>query len=368
MQKRQLRVLMILPTLKYSGGMESFFMNQLRNINKNEILFDVFTHEISADRYVQEIEEMGGHVYKAPAFSIGNFAEIKKTYIRVLQSNHYDIVHCNMANASFLYLREAKKSGVPVRIQHSHQDRAADTRINAIRNIPLLFIGNLYANTRIACSKNAGDFLFGKMPYIIIRNSIDYDAYKWKPEIGIEIKKELGIEADELVVGHTGRLTPQKNQLFLLEVFAKLHNKVKAKLLLIGDGPDQALIEKRIGERGIDEHVLMLGERNDISDLLQGMDVFIFPSLYEGLGISLLEAQAAGLPCFCSDAVPEDAKICDNLYYLSLNRDANFWAESILNKLKDFSRDTVLLDPKYDSKANSDRLKEVYLRSMENHL
>ena len=365
MSKRIPRVLMILPTLKYSGGMESFFMNNLRNIDENEIQFDVFTHEVSADQYVQEIEKKGGEVFKAPTFSISNYKDIKTSFDSILKTKNYDIVHSNMANASFLYLREAKKNGIAIRIQHSHQDRAADTMKNAIRNMPLLFIGNSYATVRVACSKNAGDFLFGKKQYTIIRNSINYSDYRWNPEIRKKIRKSLEIEDDELIVGHTGRLTPQKNQLFLLEIFAKLREKIKTRLVLVGDGPDQLALEKRIKELNMNNNVMMLGERNDISELLQAMDVFVFPSRYEGLGISLLEAEAAGLLCFCANTIPYDAKICENLNYISLTESPDFWAKSILNKIKGFSRENVILDPKYDSKANSVKLKEIYYDCME---
>ena len=357
---------MILPTFKYAGGIESFFMNNLKNLANEGITFDVLTHEISAMQYVEEVEKRGGVVSKLPQFTVRNLREIARLYRGVLNRKRYDIVHCNMANASFLYLRIAKQLGVPVRIQHSHQDKAADTFVHAMRNIPLLRLGNQYANEYVACSPNAGFFLFGNKPFDVLRNTIDYEAFRFDQQVRDDYREKLCIKDSEYVIGHTGRLTSQKNQLFLLDVIEEvLKMKPNARLVLVGDGEDQAKIETVIKKKNLEGKVDLLGERDDINKILQAMDLFLFPSLYEGLGISLLEAEAAGLQCICSNAVPIDAKIVDSLCYLSLESGPKEWAKAIVNGVHDVDRTHVNLDKKYDVKQNKMALKQLYINYLE---
>ena len=144
------RILVIIPGLNVCGGMESFFMNYFRNIDRSKIVFDFLTHDISDVSYVKEIQELGGNIYRLPPFSIGNLKLIKVEYINILKENHYRIVHCNMANAAFMYLNIAKKMNIPIRILHSHQDKAADSFSHALRNIPLIYYGKKFANVRDA--------------------------------------------------------------------------------------------------------------------------------------------------------------------------------------------------------------------------
>ncbi|WP_129739264.1 glycosyltransferase family 1 protein [Massilimicrobiota timonensis] len=356
------RILVIIPGLNVCGGMESFFMNYFRNIDRSKIVFDFLTHDISDVSYVKEIQELGGNIYRLPPFSIGNLKLIKVEYINILKENHYRIVHCNMANAAFMYLNIAKKMNIPIRILHSHQDKAADSFSHALRNIPLIYYGKKFANVRIACSKQAGDYLFKTKEYTIINNAIDYSKFKYNQEIRANIRKKININHN-YVVGNTGRLAIQKNQRFLIDIFYEIKKKKEnAYLLLVGEGEERKSLEEKVIDLSLEDSVLFLGSRSDISELLSAMDVFVFPSLYEGLGISILEAQAASLMCFCSKNVPKEADISGNIEYISLDLSAKEWADIILmnDSTKLIRQQDIMLSKEYDIKEKCSQLTYLY--------
>ncbi|TWT14437.1 glycosyltransferase family 1 protein [Streptococcus sp. sy010] len=354
-------VLMIVPTFNYAGGIESFVMNTLRFMNHEVFQIDIMTHELTAHDYVKEVEKYGGQVYQLPRFSPRNVSQIKEMYESILQAKNYDVVHCNMANAAFLYLGIAKRYRIPVRILHSHQNKAADKLSHAIRNVPLLYIGKKWLTHRIACSKIAGDYLFGKAPYDLVYNAIDYNLYQFDPSVRREVRTELGFSESDVILGHTGRLTPQKNQSFLIQLLSDLRQKSLDKsyhLVLVGEGEDKESLLNLAATLQVSEFVHFLGERNDIPRLLQAFDLFVFPSLYEGVGISVLEAQAAGLYSICSSGVPEEADISPSIVHLDLN-DKQAWLTAI-DQVYHRTATPPVLDEKYDIRQNAERLSNLY--------
>lgn len=359
----QKRVLMILPTFNHSGGIESFVMNNFRKMDVSEFKVDVISHDVHALDFVQEIESKKGQVFVLPKFTLRNFSQIKKRYLEILSQNQYDVVHCHMANAAFLYLKYAKKKDVPVRILHSHQNKAAANLTHALRNYPLLYIGKRYSNINLACSQEAGDFLFKDRKYYIVRNAIDYEKYKFNNSTRHILRQKLGIEESEIVIGHTGRLTTEKNQIYLLQLFhqLKIQNDYSYKLILVGDGKDLDKLNAFVMENRLEDAVIFLGSRDDVSNLLQVFDIFVFPSLYEGLGISLLEAQASGLPCITSTKVPIEAKISDNLTYLELSSPSKWLTEiSKAAMQKGANRSDIILKEEYNIETNADLLFNYY--------
>lgn len=365
-EAKKYKVLFILPALNVCGGMESFIMNYYRNMDRTKFQFDFLAHSVNDNSYLDEIKALGGKIYIMPSFSVKTVSKIKSQYIKILKENKYDIVHCNMANAAFIYLKYANKCDVPVRILHSHQNKAAGSLSHAIRNVPLIALGKKYANCNVACSALAGRFLFKNGDFKIIPNAIDYEKYRYNSKVREEVRTELRIN-DELLIGHTGRLSNEKNQTFLLNVFHEFVEKnPDTKLLLVGEGENEEQLKNQVVDLGLKDKVIFTGSRSDIDRLLQAMDMFVFPSIYEGLGISVLEAQASGLYCICSDGVPAEAKISEKFDRIALDAGMDSWVKKIEEVSHEvIDRENIKLSPKYDIKNCSGELEKLYIEEME---
>ena len=349
---------MILPTMNVSGGIENLFLNYLRHIDRKRYAFDFVVHEMNDISVGKQAEELSAKVFLMPHFSMKTMGEIRKKYRRILSSENYDIVHSSMANASFLYLSEAKKQGIKVRIQHSHQDHAADSLLHGLRNIPLLKIGNSYATVNAACSENAGKFLFKGKPFFIINNAIDYGKFSFDEEKRREFRKRYSI-GNEFVVGTAGRLCAQKNQAHLIRDFAKLKEMEKNALLLIaGEGEKKEELQLLAASLSVSNSVMFLGPVKDMPSFLSALDCFVFTSLYEGLPVSGVEAQANGVPCVFSDTITREADISGNVEYLSLDEPASVWAKAIFSKTREI--DPPHLSDQFDIRVQAERLMDFY--------
>lgn len=329
-----IRILNVLPQLTWCGGIESYLLSYYDNINREKIQFDFIVHGKIDEQVKTHIEAYGGKVYIFTPFSMRTLlalrCEIKQFFIN--HAKAYDIIHCHMANAAFMYFPLAKKYGIRNRLLHSHNNKAAAIWTHAVRNYPLLWWGKKYATHYLACTEDAGRFLFKNRKFTIIKNAIDVDKFIYSPAIRQEMRQKLKLE-DKFVVGHVGRLDPQKNQMFLLDVFAELVKiKKHAVLLLIGDGADKDKLQKKVQKLNLTENVFFLGVKSNVAEYYQAFDVFVFPSEYEGLGIVLIEAQASGLPVLASaDVIPKDAKVSDLLTFMPLSDTAQNWARKIIN-------------------------------------
>lgn len=357
------RILQILPELNPSGGIENVVMNYYRQIDKNKFQFDFIAHSIKNDAYAQEISNLGGIVHILPRFSPSNFPRIKKEYLEILSSKQYAAVHCNMANAAFLYLKEARKQNIPLRILHSHQNKYADTFPHALRNIPLVALGKSYANIRIACSVSSGKFLFGNKPFTLLPNAIDLAKFRFNPESRRLKRSELDILDSQFVIGNVGRLVPQKNQAFLIRLMPEVLKKNSNVILLItGEGVLESQLKRLCSELEITSSVRFLGIRTDVNDLLSAMDCFAFPSKYEGLGEALVEAEVSGLPCIASTDVPTAAKINNNCVRLA-RKEFTHWIQwlSGCNVVPDRDRAYInALHSDYDISETASVLEKIY--------
>ncbi|MCR5212423.1 MAG: glycosyltransferase [Lachnospiraceae bacterium] len=352
------KVLMILPAMNVSGGIENLFLNYLRHIDRERYCFDFVVHEMNDISVGHMAEDLGAKVFLMPPFSPRTMKKIGEKYKRILSSGNYDIVHSSMANASFFYLSEAKKAGIRVRIQHSHQDRAADRLSHAVRNIPLLKMGNSQATANAACSENAGRFLFKQKPFFIINNAIDYDKFRFDEEKRREFRNRYSLR-NEFVVGTAGRLCPQKNQAHLLRDFQKLKEiKPDAMLLIAGEGELKDSLQLLSAELSVSNNVIFLGPVKEMPSFLSAIDCFVFTSLYEGLPVSGVEAQANGLPCVFSDTITKEADISGNVDFLSLDKPSSFWA-SVIASGKRQERPSVLSD-RFDITVQAKRLMDFY--------
>lgn len=331
--KKPIRVLMIGMHDKI-GGVETFLMNYLRNINREEVIFD-FISTFKELCFEEEIIKLGGKVYHICSEKKNPFKYCKDLK-KIIKQNNYSIVHINMLSAAnILPVLVSKMVKVKHIIVHSHNSNVPAGVLRKILNFvnkPFLHLAtNFYA-----CSIKAGEWLYGKRflkkhELVLINNAIDLEKYSFNDEDRENIRKELDI-SDKFVVGNIGRFSYQKNHEFLIDVFYEIQKqKENSVLLLIGEGELEEEIKKKIENLNIMEKVIFLGTTSAVGKYLQAMDVFVLPSRFEGLGIVAIESQVSGLKTFVSDVVPSEAEVTELLEKISLNESAYHWSEKIIN-------------------------------------
>lgn len=294
------------------GGVESVVMNYYRHLDHDKIQFDFICDDDSTNIPYDEIEKLGGKVILIPPYQ--KVFKYQKELRRVLRDGKYKIVHSHINTLSVFPLYAAKKVGVPVRIAHSHSTtNKKEWKKNLLKQVLRPF-SKKYATNYMCCSELAGRWLFGDKTYdegkvYLLNNAIDLDKFKYDKKIRDKKRKELGIKEDTIVIGHIGRFVAQKNHTFLIDIFNQFHKKEKNSILLLaGQGPLQEEIKNKVRELGLDDSVRFLGQRNDANELYQAFDVFLLPSLYEGLPVVGVEAQASGLLCFFSDDMTKETR------------------------------------------------------------
>lgn len=357
-----IRILQVV-TYMGRGGLETMIMNYYRHVDRSKIQFDFLVHrEFRAD-YDDEIEALGGKIYRLPRLVPWSGSYRRALNAFFAQHPQYRIVHVHQDCLSSVILKAAKAHGVPVRIAHSHtsnQDK------NWKYPVKLFYRHRIprYATALFACGEDAGDWMFGGAPYQILRNAIDVRAYDVPARDAQAVRESLHIAPNAFVVGHVGRFRSQKNHTFLLDAFSELKKlHTNSVLLLVGDGDLQPEIMRKAQQLGLAGDVIFAGVQGDIPQLLAAMDCFVFPSLYEGLGIAAVEAQAAGLPCILSDQVPTQCDLTPLAQHLPLEEGAAAWAQKIIQWIgrphADYRRD--LTRAGYDIEANALWLQNYYL-------
>lgn len=312
------------------AGLETFLMNYYRNINRDMIQFDFLTHRDEIGEYEDEIKKLGGKVYHAPRLLPQNYISYMKWMKRFFKEHpEYKIVHSHIDAMSFWPLWAAARAGISVRIAHSHSTKIEKDYkyiLKVLFKKLLPYVSNYYWT----CGDLAGKFLFEGRDCTQIKNAINTEHFYYDQGIRTTIRNELNIQ-DSLVVGHVGRFLEVKNHRFLIEVFENIKSIVPdAKLLLVGQGELQENIKKLVKDKGLEKSVIFTGSRSDVNCLMQVMDVFVLPSLFEGVPVVGIEAQAAGLPCVFSDKVPREVGLSENSKFLSLSIGAQKWAEQIV--------------------------------------
>lgn len=359
------RILHILPALNFCGGIESYVMNYYRHVNKQELQFDFITHTNLECSFEQEITAFGGRIYKFPIFSIKNICKIVNLIDKFFlgHKGEYLAIHCHMANAACFYFAIARKHGMTRLILHSHNSASSGLFTHCIRNYFLLKLGNMLATDRLACTSLAGKFLFGSHKYSVIHNAIEIGRFQYNPWVRDELRKQNSWN-NKIIIGHVGRMAPQKNQKFLLEIFKRLKDMNNMyHLVMIGQGEDENAIRDKIHKLELENSVSILPPVNDVWRYYQAFDGFVFPSFYEGLGIVLVEAQCAGLPVFASsDKIPTDVNMSKNFHFISLNKTDIEWAkivEANINVDRNFNIQTIV-EAGYDISREADKLKRYY--------
>lgn len=347
------------------AGAETMIMQYLRQLIKDERFeFSILVHGYDKGDYDDEIATFGVPVYHVPVrgkHPLTYTREVKK----VLKTHPVDIIHCNMDSACGDFLAIAKECGIQHRIAHSHT-----TKFQAQKGIKKLIgecskrkIHNV-ATRRLACSQKAGQWLFEGDSFEIINNAIDLSLYLPSKDTRQRKRKELGISEDAFIIGHVGRLCYEKNHRFLLQVFTRVKAKrPNSKLLLVGSGNLTDEIKAYATELGISYDVMFLGLRSDIPELMQAMDCFTLPSLFEGLPVSGIEAQAAGLPCLFSDRITPEVCMTNYARLLPIS-DIDLWVDN-LEKLPSennaFQAQKILKSRGYDIITESEKLKKLYV-------
>ena len=361
-----IRVLQVVTHME-RGGLESMIMNYYRYIDREKVQFDFLAHRQERAAFDDEIESLGGRIYRLP-----RLVPWSKSYLSALnrffeEHPEYKVVHVHQDCLSSVILKVAAQHNVPVRVAHSH---SANQDKNLKYPVKLWYKRSIskYATNLFACGEDAGDWMFGGEPFQIINNAIDVAAYTYAPAKRQEMRRQLGLE-NEFTIGHVGRFNQPKNHPFLIDIFAALLKKEpNAVLLLAGGGEDMPKIQAKAQALGVAEHVRFLGVRSDVADLMQAMDVFVFPSLYEGLPVTMVEAQAAGLPCLISDKVPPECILTEGLVdVLPLSAEPEIWAAKILEKknLPRTDRRSEIAAHGFDITTEAVKLQEFYLKAYE---
>ena len=361
--KQPIRILQVVTKMD-RGGLETMLMNYYRHMDREAVQFDFLVHREERGAYDSEIETLGGKIYRLPRLVPWSHAYQKALDTFFAKRPDYKIVHVHQDCLSSVILKAAEKRGVPVRIAHSHN---ANQDKNLKYPIKLFYRRQIpdYATELFSCGKEAGEWMFRGASYTVLNNAIDAKWYTYSRDVRRRLRAELNIAENALVLGHVGRFSPQKNHSFLVDVFAEVHrNDPDAVLLLVGGGDGRAGIEKKIQALGLADKVIFTGIRSDVPELMQAMDVFVFPSLYEGLPVTLVEAQAAGLPCIISDRIPDDCKLTELVRAVSLEQPVSEWAQEIQTARMIPREDTsaAIAAAGFDIRENAQWLQNYYIQ------
>lgn len=356
-----------------AGGMEALIMNYYRHIDRSKVQFDFMVRlpEMKSKYYEKEIKELGGKLFRLPLYNTETRRFFMGELFRFLKQNpEYKIMHSHPDIVSVFYLTAAKAAGVPVRIAHSHGTSYDKNWKALVKSAAKPFL-NRCCTHRFACGEQAGSWLFGnkyKNSVRILPNAIDVELFSYDIAKRSEFRAEFSLNNDFVIV-NVAKFSEVKNHCFILDIFNEVSKlKKNAKLVLVGDGELKANIKEKVASLGLQEKVIFLGIRNDVDRILSGCDVFLLPSLFEGLPFVLIEAQTSGLKCIVSDAVPDDAKIIDKLYVsVPLSRSAKEWADIVLNneKYERYSSAQAMKSHGYNIKDNAKHLEEFYINVYE---
>ena len=368
---RKIRILMVLGNTGM-GGTQAFIINLLRNIDRNKFHFDLAVNNEKATGIGEEITSLGGDIFILPYFKIYNRSVFVRAWRSFFETHSYDIVHAHSTNSASIYLKIAKEYGC-VTIAHSH---SAGYRGNVIERIVKRVYAHKtrkYADYWFACSDRAAMRLFGNdfrlyQNYFEIPNAIEVEKYVFDKYLRDRIRDRLGVDSHVFLCGHVGTFSGPKNHAFLLDVFNEvLKIRPNARLVCCGAGPLEFRIKDKARLLGIADKIFYTGVVNNINEHLMAMDVLVFPSLFEGFGIAVLEAEATGLPVVMSDVIPSDVDLTNLIYRLSLSNPASKWAEVIcgINKKDRVAYNKTICDSKYNINNCVKLLTSLYEKMVE---
>lgn len=370
------RVLQVMGGLK-RGGLETFSMNMYRSIDRNKIQFDFLLTQVAGGDYEEEAKSMGANIYHMPARNKG-YKAYKQALDDFFREHHdYAAVHLHISSLTSIdpaYF--AKKYGIPIRILHSHSSSIQKSlRLYWVHTI-LHYINkskvHTYATHYLGCSDKALDWVYKytgvRSKAKMINNGIDCEQYRFNQTVRDEVRKEFSIGEDDFVIGHVGRFIPLKNQSFLIDILEELHKTMsEVKILFVGEGDTMEEVKLKVESKGLMNLVIFTGVRSDVARLMQAMDIFVMPSWFEGLPVSLVEAQAAGLPIVASDTISHESDLSGTILFKSIKEPAVNWAKSIVEwQAKWVRSDNIELIKKsgFDSNTTVKQLIEIYNKNV----
>lgn len=368
-----IRILQVIGSMN-RGGAENMIMNLYRQIDRTKVQFDFVENCADRAAFDDEIEALGGRIYRCPHYNGKNHFAYVQWWKRFFaeHAQEYPIVHGHLGSTAAIYLAAARKSGC-FTVAHSHSSggtKSLRERLYQLYAYPTRFVAEYF----LACGQAAAEDRYGRAIAAdmtrchIIPNAIDTDRFAFNTLVRERVRETLGL-GDGVVIGHVGRFSPEKNHRFLLEIFREItEREPRARLLLVGDGELRGELEEQIESCGLQGKVVMTGLQSDVTPYYQAMDVFVFPSLYEGLPVTMVEAQTSGLPCVISDKVPLESALTEELVTVrALSESAAAWAEHVLERAKTprLDHSDVIRQRGYDIAETAKWLEEFYLDAYE---
>ena len=357
------------------GGAESRVMDSYRHLDRSRIQFDFCVHSQEEGFFDKEIESLGGHIYRVPRFQVVNWLAYRKAWKDFFRTHStqghpdYVAVHGHMTSTASIYLPIAKAAGVPLTIAHARSAGVDPGLKGAMTRFLRKNLGKK-ADVCLTCSRLAGEAVFGEKMVAAGRvttvpNAIDAREFAFSEKKRNQKRAELGIGAQEFVIGHVGRFGHMKNHAFLLDVFAEIHRKMPdSRLLLVGEGGLMDSVREKAASLGLSDRVIFTGNQAQVADFYMAMDFFVFPSIFEGLPGSVIEAQAAGLRCLVSDSVTDEVLITPLAQARSLSEGAAVWAQAVLER-RDYERKQMaqaIKDAGFDVSDQVKFLEKLYLQ------
>lgn len=373
---KPVRVIYILGgSMKY-GGTEAFIMNYYRNINKNNVIFDFIFQGNEKGAFDDELIASGSRIFHV-VFKKDNPYLFSKQVAAILKNNEYKIIHSQMDAMGAWPLLIAKIKGVPVRIAHSHNTaHQTNNKVQLFVNDFAKYILRRVSTHYFACGEKAGRWLYGnslvdKGKVELIHNAIDLKEYTYSMKKRKKIRDEFGIRDNDLLIGHVGQFRNQKNHIKIINLFndfVKQNNN--SKLMLVGSGELEDSIRKLCSKYNLLDKVIFTGARNDVSTILSAFDLFLFPSLFEGLSVVAIEAQANGIPCVFSNTISNETFINRNIKVINLEDDDNIWIEAINDALKmgRINSEKSFSTNGYNIKIEAKKLEEKYIQLLNEYL
>lgn len=359
-------------TVMNRGGAETMVMNYYRNIDRTKIQFDFMVHRQERGAYDDEIEALGGRIYRMCPVQPQYFHHYKKLLKKFFNEHHeYKIIHSHMSEMGYFVFKEAKKHGIDIRICHCHSARGKWSILKAKNIFRRWFVRKIQNQYTIpfTCSLKAGKTYFkgiDEKEMVLMPNAVDSSLFAYNEEIRNEVRKELKLE-NKLVIGNVASFVEVKNHTFIIDILnemVKINKNVA--VAFVGDGQLEETIKQKVNDLNLQEYVLFLGRRSDVARVLQAFDILLMPSKREGLPVSLIEAQAAGLPCFASDVITDEVSVTELVTYKSLNDSALDWAKAILDTdiSKRKNTNTDIIRSGYDVKYAVKWLEDYYLKCL----